>query len=78
MLTIPNSVCITEALYSYFHKTISGGTIVWLKFRDEENIGFPYIILSMAVILPIQLRPPRNFRFQNIAQIWQVNFMNAS
>lgn len=51
MLTIPNSICITEALYSYFHKTISGGTIVWLKFRDEENIDFPYIIYGCDIAL---------------------------
>lgn len=36
------------------------------------------LILPMAVILSIQQRPPRNFKFQNIAQSWQVNFMNAS
>lgn len=51
--------------------------MVRLKFRDEDNIGFPYGYAF--VILSIQLlRPLRNSRFQNnIAQSWQVNSMNA-
>ena len=78
MLTIPNSVyIIVEALYSYFLETTNGETIVPLKFRDEENVSFVYVI--HACVSVILLRSVKNSSFENnTAQSWQVNSTNAA
>lgn len=82
MLTIPNIICIiVEAVYSFFLETINGGSTVWLKFREEGNIGFLCVVHGNAfVILHIQLlRPLRNSSVRNnVVQSWQVNSMDAA
>lgn len=46
----------SRALYSYFHEPVNSGTAIELKFRDEDRIGFPYIVCAYLFLILLTIK----------------------